>query len=84
VLKKLQKNKAIGLDGMKVEFILDVGKLLHMPLLTTFNRFLTKGFPKALSTVVHTFFKRGDASKFDNYRGDNGWAYPSKIVHYDP
>jgi hypothetical protein len=37
VLKKLQCNKATGLDGMKVEFILDVGELLHMPLLTTFN-----------------------------------------------
>jgi hypothetical protein len=36
-LKNLQRNKAIGLDGMKVEFILDAGKLLHMPLLTTFN-----------------------------------------------
>jgi hypothetical protein len=24
-LKKLQKNKVAGLDGMKVEFILDVG-----------------------------------------------------------
>jgi len=35
-LKKLQRNKATGLDGMKTEFILDVGELLHMPLLTTF------------------------------------------------
>jgi hypothetical protein len=26
-LKKLQKNKAIGLDGMKPEFILDAGEL---------------------------------------------------------
>jgi hypothetical protein len=40
VLKKLQRNKAVGLDGMKVKFILDVGELLHMPLLTTFNCFL--------------------------------------------
>jgi hypothetical protein len=39
-LKKLQRNKAADLDGMKAEFILDVGKLLHMPLLTTFNCFL--------------------------------------------
>jgi hypothetical protein len=55
---------------MKVEFILDVGELLHMPLLTTFNSFLTEGFPEALCTrVVHVFFKRGDASEFDNYRG---------------
>jgi len=35
---------------MKAEFILDVGELLHMPLLTTFNCFLAEGFPEALST----------------------------------
>jgi hypothetical protein len=69
-LKKLQKNKAAGLDGMKVEFILDVGELLHMPLLTTFNCFLAEGFPEVLSTgVVHALFKGGDVSEFDNYRG---------------
>jgi hypothetical protein len=44
-LKKLQRNKAASLDGMKVEFILDAGELLHMPLLTMFNRFLAEGFP---------------------------------------
>ncbi len=55
---------------MKAEFILDAEKLLHMPLLTTFNCFLAKGFPKALSTkVVHVFFKGGNAFEFDNYRG---------------
>jgi hypothetical protein len=69
-LKKLQRNKVAGLDGMKAEFILDAGELLHMPLLTTFNYFFEKGFPKAFSTgVVHALFKRGDASKFDNYKG---------------
>ncbi len=66
----LQKNKVAGLDGMKAKFILDAGELLHMPLLIVFNCFLVEGFPKALSSgVVHAFFKRGDASKFDNYRG---------------
>jgi len=69
-LKKLQRNKVVGLDGMKAEFILDAGELLHMPLLRTFNCFLAKGFPEALSTgVVHALFKGGDASKFDNYNG---------------
>ncbi len=69
-LKKLQRNKAAGLDSMKAEFILHAGELLHIPLLTTFNYFLEEGFPEALSTgVVHAFFKGGDASKFDNYRG---------------
>jgi hypothetical protein len=66
-LKKLQRNKAIGLDGMKAKVILDARELLHMPLLTMFNCFLAEVFPKALSTwVVHAFFKGGDASKFDN------------------
>jgi len=69
-LKKLQRNKAAGLDGMKVKFILDAGELLHMPLLTTFNCFLVEGFLEALSTrVLHVLFKRGDVSEFDNYRG---------------
>jgi hypothetical protein len=55
---------------MKTKFILDVGELLHMPLLTTFNYVLAEGFQEALSIgVVHTFFKRGDTFKFDNYRG---------------
>jgi len=70
VLKKLQRNKVTSLDGMKVEFILDAGELLHMPLLTTFNCFLAEGFLEAFSIrVVHALFKGGDASKFDNYRG---------------
>ncbi len=55
---------------MKVEFILDAGELLHMPLLITFNCFLAEGFLEALSTrVVHTLIKGGDASEFDNYGG---------------
>jgi hypothetical protein len=70
VLKKLQRNKAAGLDGMKAEFILDAGELLHISLLTTFNCFLEEGFLEALSTgMVHAFFTGGDASKFDNYKG---------------
>jgi hypothetical protein len=69
-LKNLQRNKAVGLDGMNVQFILDVGELLHMPLLIMFNCFLMEGFPKAISTrVVHALFKRGNASEFDNYMG---------------
>ncbi len=70
VLKKLQRNKAANLDGMKAKFFLDAGELLHMPLLTTFNCFLVEGFPKALSIrVVHALFKGGDAFEFNNYKG---------------
>jgi hypothetical protein len=47
---------------MKVEFILDTGELLHMPVLIVFNSFLEEGFLEAFSTgVVHTLFKGGDA-----------------------
>ncbi len=64
-LKKLQKNKAVGLDGMKAKFILDARELLNMPLLTTFNCFL-----ETLTTgVVHALFKGGNALEFNNYRG---------------
>jgi len=69
-LKKLQRNKATSLDGMKVEFILDAGELLHIPLLTMFNCFLVEGFLKALSTgMVHALFKGGNAFEFNNYMG---------------
>jgi hypothetical protein len=69
-LKKLQKNKVASLDGMKAEFVLDVRKLLHMPLSIALNYFMAEGFLEAFSIgVVHTLFKGGDASKFDNYRG---------------
>jgi hypothetical protein len=41
-----------------------------MSLLTSFNCFLAEGFLKPSSFgVVHALFKRGDAFKFDNYRG---------------
>jgi hypothetical protein len=79
-LKKLQRNKVVGLDGMKAEFILDAGELPHMPLLIAFNCFLAEGFPKALSTrMVHAFFKGGDASEFDNYTGITVGSIPTKL-----
>jgi hypothetical protein len=63
-------NKVVNLDGMKTKFILDARELLHMPLLITFNCFLAKGFPEALSIgVVHALFKGGDVFEFDNYKG---------------
>jgi hypothetical protein len=78
-LKKPQRNKVVSLDGMKAKFILDPGKLLHMPLLIAFNYFLVEGFPKALSIgMVHVFFKRGHASEFDNYKGIMVGPIPTK------
>jgi hypothetical protein len=66
---------------MKVTFILDAGELLHMPLLTTFNCFLAKGFLEVLSTgVVHALFKGGDASEFDNYSGITVGSILAKLL----
>jgi hypothetical protein len=49
---------------------LKLSNLLNYNPWLTFNCFLVEGFPKTLSIrVVHTFFKGGDASEFDNYRG---------------
>ncbi len=79
-LKKLQRNKVVGLDGMKTEFILDAGELPHMPLLIAFNCFLAEGFLEAFSTrMVHAFFKGGDASEFDNYTRITVGPIPTKL-----
>ncbi len=79
-LKKPQRNKVVSLDGMKAKFILDPGKLLHMPLLIAFNYFLVEGFLKALSTgMVHVFFKRGHAFEFDDYKGIMVGPIPTKF-----
>jgi hypothetical protein len=67
-LKKLQRNKVAGLDGMKAKFILDARKLLHMPLLIMFNCFLADGFLKTVLLGWSTHFLK-EASKFDNYKG---------------
>jgi hypothetical protein len=44
---------------MKAEFILDVGELLYMPLLTSFNCFFEEGFLEALSTRWFTRSLKG-------------------------
>ncbi len=47
-LKKLQRNKAAGLDGMKVEFILDARKFLHMPTIDNIQLFSKRRLSKSL------------------------------------
>jgi len=83
-LKKLQKNKVVSLDGMKAEFILDAGELLHIPLLTTLNYFLTKPFQKPFPLRWSTRSLKGVMLLNLTTTGDNDWAYPSKVVCYDP
>jgi hypothetical protein len=39
-MRRLKRNKSAGLDGIKVEFLLNVGNMLHVPLQIVFNKLL--------------------------------------------
>ncbi len=70
VMRKLKRNKFAGLDGIKAQFLLDAGNMLHVPLQIVFNKLLQQGYSAGLSTVViHALHKGGDALQFENYRG---------------
>jgi hypothetical protein len=69
-MKRLKRNKFVGLVGIKAEFLLDVGDMLHVPLQIVFNKLLQQGYSASLSTrVIHALHKGGDALQFENYRG---------------
>ncbi len=69
-VKKLKRNKAAGLDGIKAEFIIDAYDTLAPHLLRIFNQFLDNNFPAELSVgVIHPIFKAGDHDDPGNYRG---------------
>jgi hypothetical protein len=69
-MRRLKRNKSASLDGIKAEFLLDVGDMLHVPLQIVFNKLLQQGYLVNLSTgVIHALHKGGDASQFENYRG---------------
>jgi hypothetical protein len=69
-LRRLRRNKAAGIDGMKAEFILDASKQLADPLATTLSSIFFGSFPPALNCqVVHPIFKgKGDPLDPNNYR----------------
>ncbi len=69
-MKRLRRKKAVGLDGIKVEFLLDAGDMLHVPLQIVFNKLLQQGYLASLSTgIIHALHKGGDALQFEKYRG---------------
>jgi hypothetical protein len=69
-MRRLRRNKAAGLDGIKAEFLLDAGDMLHVPLQVVFNKLLQQGYSASLSTgIIHALHKGGDALQFENYRG---------------
>jgi hypothetical protein len=70
LMRRLKRNKFASLDGIKAEFLLDVGDMLHVPLHIVFNKLLQQGYSVSLSTgVIHALHKGGDALQFENYRG---------------
>jgi hypothetical protein len=70
VMRRFKRNKSIGLDGIKVEFMLNASNMLHVPLQIVFNKLLQQGYSAGLSTrVIHALHKGGDALQFENYRG---------------
>jgi len=70
VMKRLKRNKSAGLDGIKAEFLLDAGDMLHVPLQIMFNKLLQQGYSVSLSTgIIHALHKGGDALQFENYKG---------------
>ncbi len=69
-MRRLKRNKSIGLNGIKAKFLLDVGDMLHVPLQIVFNKLLQQGYSASLSTgVIHALHKGDDALQFENYRG---------------
>jgi hypothetical protein len=69
-MKRLKRNKSAGLDGIKAEFLLNAGDMLHVPLQIVFNKLLQQGYFASLSTgVIHALHKGGDALQFENYTG---------------
>jgi hypothetical protein len=68
--KKLKQHKAAGIDGIKLEFLLDAAVALQQPLLIAFNKILREGYCESLSVgIIHAMYKGGDCSQFDNYKG---------------
>ena len=69
-LKRLKRNKAAGVDGIKAEFILDAADLLVTPLVLTFNQILDMGVPPSWCIgLIHPIYKAGDRDDPGNYRG---------------
>jgi len=70
VIRRVKRNKSASLDGIKAEFLLDAGDMLHVPLQIVFNKLLHQGYLASLSIgVIHALHKGGDALQFENYRG---------------
>jgi hypothetical protein len=77
-MRRLKRNKSASLDGIKVEFLLDAGDMLHVPLQIVFNKLLQQGYSTGLFTrVIHALHKGGDALQFGELQGNHSGSCTS-------
>jgi len=50
-MRRLKHNKSAGLDGIKAEFLLDAGNMLHVPLQIVFNKLLQQGYRPSTTKI---------------------------------
>jgi hypothetical protein len=61
--KKLKRHKVVGIDGIKLKFLLDAAVALQQPLLIAFNKILREGYCESPSVgIIHALYKGGDCS----------------------
>ena len=81
-VKSLKKNKASGPDGLDVNIIISVYKIIKRPLLKIFNDSLHLGiFPQTMKIAkVLPFYKSGKKNLMTNYRPISVLSSFSKIL----
>ena len=69
-LKRLRRNKAAGVDGIRAEHLLDAQAMLLEPMTDAFTHLLLDEVPECLCRgVIHPIFKAGERTNPSNYRG---------------
>ena len=77
-IRRLNRNKSAGIDGVLSEMIKDGGEVLHSCLLV--NLMVVSHFQKQLSVgLITAVYKSGDKSDMSNYRGITKGAVIAKL-----
>ena len=84
IVKKIDRNKATGVDEIPIKLIKDAIEILAAPISTLINKIITTGIiPAEFKTALVTpTFKKGDKNKVDNYRPISVLPAMSKIMEY--
>jgi hypothetical protein len=69
-IKKLKRNKAVGVDDMQADLIISGKIFLAEPLTALFDKVFHSNYPKAWTVgLITPIFKKGDPLECCNYRG---------------